>query len=31
MPVNEWSTMFKPYDDEGNQLLPKELPLVRTL
>lgn len=31
MPVGEWSTMFKPYDDEGNPLVPKELPLVRTL
>ncbi|MBK8504362.1 MAG: PAS domain-containing protein [Saprospiraceae bacterium] len=31
MPVGEWSTMFKPFNDKGKALLPKELPLVRTL
>ena len=31
MAVGEWSTLFEPYDDEGNKLLPKTLPLVKTL
>jgi PAS domain-containing protein len=31
MPKEEWSKVFKPLDDEGNQLPPEELPLVRTL
>ncbi|NND33653.1 MAG: PAS domain-containing protein [Saprospiraceae bacterium] len=31
MPVAEWSTLFQPFDDDGNRLLPKELPLVKTL
>ena len=31
MPVSEWSILFEPFDDDGNKLLPKELPLVRTL
>jgi PAS domain-containing protein len=31
MPAAEWATLFEPYDDEGNKLLPKELPLVKTL
>jgi PAS domain-containing protein len=31
MPKEEWSTAFKPLDDEGNQLPPEELPLVKTL
>ena len=31
MKVEEWSTMFKQQDDEGNPLHPEELPLVRTL
>lgn len=31
MPVDEWSTIFKPKDDHGNVLSPSELPLVQTL
>ena len=31
MPVGEWSTVFKPFDDNGNSLPPEELPLVKTL
>jgi len=31
MPVEEWSTIFKPLDDDGNPLAPEELPLVKTL
>jgi len=31
MPVEEWSTVFKPLDKKGNALDPEELPLVRTL
>lgn len=31
MPVQEWSTVFKPLDEKGNVLAPEELPLVRTL
>jgi len=31
MPVEEWSTVFKPLDKKGNPLAPEELPLVRTL
>lgn len=31
MPVEEWSTVFKPLDEKGNVLAPEELPLVRTL
>jgi PAS domain-containing protein len=31
MPVEEWSTIFKPLDDNGNPLPPEELPLVKTL
>lgn len=31
MPVEEWSTVFKPLDDKGNPLPPEELPLVKTL
>jgi len=31
MPVEEWSTVFKPLDKMGNPLPPEELPLVRTL
>ena len=31
MPVEEWSTVFKPLDKRGNALDPEELPLVRTL
>ncbi len=31
MPVEEWSTVFKPLDEKGNVLAPEELPLVKTL
>ena len=31
MPVEVWSTIYKPLDDEGNILPPEELPLVKTL
>ena len=31
MPVEEWSTIFKPVDEDGNALPPEELPLVKTL
>jgi PAS domain-containing protein len=31
MPVEEWSTIFKPLDDNGDPLAPEELPLVKTL
>ncbi|WP_343853552.1 PAS domain-containing protein [Algoriphagus jejuensis] len=31
MRVEEWATMFKPTDLEGNPLPPEDLPLVRTL
>ena len=31
MPVEEWSTEFKPLDEQGNVLPPEELPLVKTL
>ena len=31
MPVEEWSTVFKPLDEEGEPMAPEELPLVRTL
>ena len=31
MPVEEWSTVFKPLDEKGNPLAPEELPLVKTL
>ncbi len=31
MPVEIWSTIFKPMDESGNALLPEELPLVKTL
>ncbi len=31
MPKETWSTAFKPLDDEGKQLPPEELPLVKTL
>ena len=31
MPVEEWSTVFKPLDEKGNALAPEELPLVMTL
>jgi len=31
MPVEEWSTIFKPLDENGNPLPPEELPLVKTL
>ena len=31
MPVEEWSTIFKPLDKKGNPMAPEELPLVKTL
>ncbi len=31
MPVEEWSTIFKPLDDKGKLLNPEDLPLVQTL
>ena len=31
MPVEEWSTVFKPLDEKGNALAPEELPLVKTI
>ena len=31
MPIEEWGTVFKPMDDQGEILLPDELPLVKTL
>lgn len=31
MPVEEWSTIFKPSDAEGNIVPPEELPLVKSL
>lgn len=31
MPVEEWSTIFKPSDDEGNLIPAEELPLVQSL
>ena len=31
MPVEEWSTVFVPKDDDGAPLPPEALPLVRTL
>ncbi|MGK2861007.1 MAG: PAS domain-containing protein [Chitinophagaceae bacterium] len=31
MPVEVWSTIFKPMDEAGNLLPPDELPLVMTL
>ena len=31
MPVEEWSTAFQPYDDQGKLLTTEDLPLVKTL
>lgn len=31
MPVEQWSTDFKPLDEKGTALPPDELPLVKTL
>ncbi len=31
MPVERWSTIFKPKDESGNPLAPEDLPLVQTL
>lgn len=31
MPVELWSSVFKPVDEAGNALPPEELPLVKTL
>ncbi len=31
MPVEEWSTIFKPFDVDGKEIPPDDLPLVKTL
>lgn len=31
MPIEEWSTIFKPMRENGEELPPQELPLVKTL
>jgi len=31
MPVEQWSTIFKPIDEKGDVLPPAKLPLVKTL
>lgn len=31
MPVADWSTRFKPLDDQGNPFPPEKMPLVQTL
>ena len=31
MPIEQWSTVFKTKDEDGEPLLPDELPLVKTL
>ena len=31
MPVETWSTVFKPFDQDGQVVPPEELPLVKTL
>ena len=31
MPVGEWSSIFTPKDDDGNELPSEDLPLVKTL
>lgn len=31
MPVNRWSSLFEPVDQEGNPLPPEELPLVKAV
>ncbi len=31
MPVEVWSTIFKPFDEQGNDIPPEQLPLVKTL
>ena len=31
MPVEEWSTMFKPVNEAGKPIPPEQLPLVKTL
>ena len=31
MPVEEWSTIFKPLDKKGDPMAPEDLPLVKTL
>lgn len=31
MPVAEWSTVFKPLNEDGSPMAPEELPLVKTL
>ena len=31
MPATEWSTIFKPTDEDGNELAPEQLPLIVAL
>jgi PAS domain-containing protein len=31
MPVFYWGTLFHPYDEDGNNIPPEELPLVQTI
>ena len=31
MPVEEWSVLFRPEDEDGNPIPPESLPLVKTL
>ncbi|MDQ6844081.1 MAG: PAS domain-containing protein [Bacteroidota bacterium] len=31
MPVEVWSTIYKPLDDDGKPMSPEDLPLVKTL
>ena len=31
MPVEIWSTIYKPFDEDGNDIPPDDLPLVKTL
>jgi PAS domain-containing protein len=31
MPVEEWSTIFKPFNEDGSVIKPDDLPLVKTL
>ncbi len=31
MPALDWSTLFTPYDEDGKEIPPEELPLVQTI
>lgn len=31
MPVEVWSTIFRPFEDDGSSIQPDDLPLVKTL